>query len=594
MFEQLSTDHGLTWSDASAAFGTLDLRGRNVSFGASTERGVLAISGSGTDVLSLLSRDVQTAPIADQVWSEVKQLSFSFNDPHSTRAVYLTSLRATQVNDALVVVGQGSDSNVWAIHGREDALEWIAAPPDSWTEPVVVWRGPSEPDVPAVASDSVGRLHVVWGVDDASRSTSTVYHARLDANGWRRPRKVLVPFEGSSALPALSLEEGLIHVAVTNRETGGVYYGRSQTGDAIGIGGFGDLLNVPWPSVAPLVSSRPAIHVDLSGVLHVAYPIPVNEGRGIYHARSEDQGGTWKLTGCVFDAQAADWTMVDRPSLAVDVDNTIHLVWVRRGLQPDLVPVSIHHVSSHDGGRSWSEPMLVAEGAYDFPQVLISAPGVVHVVWADSRGPSGWSHRWSGDGGKTWAVSSRVPGLGIVDAPIGVASDGEGKVHAVGAEPGGELGPRLVHVQWDPTQEQWTKPETISLRWPVRSVSGTSVALRPELGQLDVVMRGSILDDGGHTSQCLLHMRRAIAPVVVDLMRLVTPRPTPTATITPTPVPTPTPRPRIDPSRPGWGPPVVKVGPVSLPLAAIAGLVLAAVLVGVAVAFQGPTKRRER
>ena len=76
----------------------------------------------------------------------------------------------------------------------------------------------------------------------------------------------------------------------------------------------------------------------------------------------------------------------------------------------------------------------------------------------------------------------------------------------------------------------------------------------------------------------VLYASRVLPAVEVTPEPAFTPRPTMTPTPGPTPTPTPTPRPEIDVQEPPSAPPMVEMGPLSLPLTAVGGLLLAGVI----------------
>lgn len=271
--------------------------------------------------------------------------------------------------------------------------------------------------------------------------------------------------------------------------------------------------------------------------------------------------------------------MSDYPRLAVGVEGTIHVVWVRAALFGGGLAQGIYYAHSRDGGETWSEPLEVAEGAFAWPQVTVSGVGQVHLLWNEVTGEHAWWHRWSTDGGEGWTRPERVPGFGSVPGPARLIGDGSETVHLVGLGHDANEEPALLYTTWD--GQRWGQREMFHLDLDTSEASaGVSAALLPALGQFDIVFRGETQQEGEIKRADLWHSERTV-PVI-----LITPAPTatphPTATPAPTPVPTtpPTPTPSF-----GSAPPSTADGslPIPVPLilaGGLAALVVAGVLGG--------------
>jgi hypothetical protein len=262
--------------------------------------------------------------------------------------------------------------------------------------------------------------------------------------------------------------------------------------------------------------------------LHAVYSVSVNEGRGIYYVRSDDDGASWHLPGQVFDAVEAGWSGADTPRLAVDAQGGLHVVWVRVAPSPDPASEGLYYAYSDDDGETWSEPLEAAEGAYAWPRIEVSGSGQVHLLWNESLDGGTW-HRWAAsvsdalaEHGEGWTRTERVPGFEGVLGPVGLAADGAGVLHLVGLGKD-ELGePVLLYATWErPAEsavggEQWTKREAWQLD-AQPSEPGIEVALQPALGYLSAVLRTQVR---GGAEQPLLELRyteRTIPPVVVPM-----------------------------------------------------------------------------
>jgi len=292
---------------------------------------VLLVTSDGGGGLTLAAWDGSV----DQ-WSEPKRLSFSFEDPELERQVYLVSLRATLAGEALAVVGQGQDGDVWFLESRVSALEWAFAPPSPWSEPVDLSQSEGLPGLLAVATDTEDWVHVLWSEATAEGLPGEgLHYAGYNGARWTRSAEVLRSPEGKAEQPALVVVGDRLHVVWSGGRSGEIFYSRAYVRDAYVPGGWSEPQPLPAPGD---VGSEPVIVADLVGTLHVVYAVPLNEGRGIYYTRSADGGETWSEAQVVFDAAAAGWAMVDHPSLAVDQQGTLHVAWVRAPLPGSGLP----------------------------------------------------------------------------------------------------------------------------------------------------------------------------------------------------------------------------------------------------------------
>jgi hypothetical protein len=549
---------------------------------------MLLVASDGGGGLTLAARD----DAADR-WSEPKLLGFSFEDPELDRVVYLVSLRATLAGEALAVVGQGQDGDVWFLESQVSALQWAFAPPSPWSEPVELSQREGLPGLPAVATDAEGRVHVLWSqATGEGLPGEAIRYAGYSGARWTQPAQVLRSPEGKAEQPALVAVGDRIHAVWSGGWKGEILYSRAYVRDAYAPGGWSEPQPLPAPGD---VGSEPVIVADLTGTLHVVYAVPLNEARGIYYTRSDDSGETWSGAQVIFDAAAAGWAMVGHPSLAVDEQGTLHVAWVRAPLPGSGLPEGIYYARSGAGGealrlrtprprsgQAWLEPVQVADGAYDWPRVAATSTGQVHLLWGEARGGFGWTHQWSVDGGATWTRPERVGRFAGVSGPVGLAGDGAGTLHLIGVGEDDAGEPALLYTTW--ADERWSELETFRLAPGTDGEPGVAVALRPALGRLDVTFRGKARSEGDEAHVDVFYASRSTPAVDVTPVPVFTPQPTMTPPPRSTPTATPTPRPAVNPVAPSPAPPVLSLGPVNLPLVSLGGLflvVLVVVVVGV-------------
>lgn len=535
---------------------------------------LLLVEGSGSDALTVAAWD-------GEQWSEPRRLGFRFEDPEFGEQVYLQDLdvalvqgavdAAAWTGKALVAAGTDGQGDVWVTPGYMGALEMVFAPPSPWSAPVSLSQGDGVPGLPAVAADKEGNVHVLWSeTETAGQSGSALFYALWDGRQWTRPAAVWSSPEGGAQQPALVAAGERLHAVWSGGPNGEVFYSRAFLRDAYAAGGWDEPRLLPAPIVA---GAWPGIVAGPGGVLHIVYAVPVNEGRGIYYARSDDDGESWSLLRQVFDAAGAGWMKADHPRLAVDARGGLHAVWVRETLSGDGAAQGVYYAHSLDGGETWSEPFEIASGAGTWPEVAVGGLDQVHVVWSDTSQGDAWWHRRSADGGQTWTRSERVRGLEGVPGPVGLASDGAGRLYLVGLGSDDAGQPMLLHISWD--GERWKEPERLRLEL-AEEQPGMSAALWPALGRLEVAFRGEELGQEGAGQAGLWYTSRAVPTVVVMPVPTWTPRPTATPLSTPTLVAIPSPTPDMGGS-PAAG---AGDGQVSLPLILGGGLA-AAIVAGV-------------
>jgi uncharacterized protein (DUF736 family) len=562
LYQQRSADFGATWGPPERVLEDLGRCPEGRTFLRTAEGALLWVGGQGSEGLTLAAWD-------GTQWSEPKYLGFSFEDPELGSRVYLDSLRATLSGGQLAVVGRGQDGEVWLLENQVDALDWAFAPPPPWSEPANVSQSQAVPGLPAIAADAEGRVHVLWSEASEEGAPGTaLYYARWGDQRWTRPASVLQSAEGGAWEPALAAVGEQLHAVWSGGRGGEMLYSWAYARDAYAPGAWSEPQPLPAPGPVGCCS---AIAADSEGRLHVVYAVPLNEGRGIYYTRSDD--GAWSEAEVVFDAAAAGWSMVTHPRLAVDEQGTVHVVWVRAALPGTFPPEGVFYARSTDEGGVWSEPLAVAEGAYDWPLVAASGMGQVHLLWNEATGRRGWWQQWSSDSGEGWTSPQRVPGLTEVPGPVGVATDGVGALHLVGLGHDDAGEPALFYVTWDGSR--WNSPETFPLEMG-GDAPGVVVALQAALGRLDVAFRGETEEEGAKQVD-VWHTSRAVPAVAVTPAPTFTPQPT--ATPTSMPLPTATPRPTVNPETPMPSPPSLELGPINLPLTSVGGILLAALIV---------------
>lgn len=572
LMQQLSEDGGETWSASSRVLADLTVCSAQIAVSPVADGRMLAMLNEGTDRLLLAAWD-------GSQWSKTRSLSFSFENPETGTTNYLDALQAhvTQ-NDTLAVVGQGQDGEIWVLQGQVDVENWIFAPPSPWSSLSIVSESDVHIGFPAAATDAEGRVHIAWGaISGLGQPDTALYYSRWDETSWSRPTVILDEVGGISQEPAMVFAGGVLHAVWSSGGTGTVFYSKVYPRDAYAAGSW----SAPYMMGEIDSGSSPVIIADLLGRLHVVYAVPLNEGRGIYYTRSDDNGESWSAAVQIFDAAVERWSGVNHPSVTIDGQGIVHAVWVRTPLPGNGDPQGVYYSRSTDHGKTWSDAMILTDGGYDWPQIVSTLAGQVVVVWQDLAN-NAVQYRVSDDSGQTWGYVSQIPGLQVVEGRVTLASDNADSVHLTALDVETGVGVELLHLVF--TEGQWVLLEPVELDGVYSPVGGAALSVASELGLIDVVGLGSRLVDG-ELLPSLWHTRRSIESKSAFPPDFA-PEPTPTQTPGPTPAPTPTPRPAVNPNAPQSSAPVIALGPISLPILALAGMGGALLLVVSVVIWQ--------
>jgi hypothetical protein len=510
---------------------------------------ILMVTGSGSDSLTLAAWDGER-------WSEPSQLSFGFQDPDLRKWVYLSNLQAALVRhpsepeersgeQVLIAVGTDQQGDVWATNSQTSVLDIVFAPPPPWSVPTNLPVGETLPDLPTIAADADGRVHLLWsqGTPAADAETALFYTywdgslgARQTEPRWSQPLNVLQSPQGGAEEPSLVIVDDRLHAVWSGGPNGEILYSNAFVRDAYGAEGWSEPRRLPAP--VP-IGSRPHITSDTEGTLHVVYAVPVNEGRGIYYTR-KDKDSDWSPARQIFDAAEAGWTMADYPRVAVGIQGTLHVVWVRAAFAAGGLPQGIYYAHSFDRGETWSEPLTVAEGAYGWPQLVASSLGQVHLLWNETAEQHALWHRWSTDGGLEWTRPERIPGVTDISGPAATLEDENGALHLVGLDQDDAGAPALLCSSWD--GQHWNAPEVSRLKSETIE-PGLAAVLSPIKKRLSVILRGERPGAAGNPEKDLWYTERAVPELVVNPAPTVVPRPTIAPSSTPAPTATPSPTP---------------------------------------------------
>jgi len=206
--------------------------------------------------------------------------------------------------------------------------------------------------------------------------------------------------------------------------TGGVCY-CCKTALATGMFGSPDTVAIAWRHVYP------------GNMRDIAFTISRDQGRTFSAPvrASEDQ---WSIAGCPDDG----------PSMAIDGEGRVHLVWPTAATENGQPVKALFHTMTADGVTFTPRVKLPTQGQANHPQIAAAADGSLVVVWDESGSGTRSIARARGvlDGsGQVTFTRSAASGTETGVYPVVLAGD-SGVVSIWTAGPPTESTLRVVHT----------------------------------------------------------------------------------------------------------------------------------------------------
>ncbi|MGH2536023.1 MAG: hypothetical protein ACRDHL_01365, partial [Candidatus Promineifilaceae bacterium] len=214
---------------------------------------------------------------------------------------------------------------------------------------------------------------------------------------------------------------------------------------------------------ANLIGS-PDMMVDEQGWLHVAYTQAIGPQAGVYYLRSSDDGDAWQAPISAYSAGRQD-RMLDHVRLAA-ASGALHLAWVEYAFPETFPPLALVYQRSTDQGLTWAG-LTRHEGPFDFPGLLATPDGDVHLAWSGTAESRQKYHGWSADAGRTWTAPVVTLNVGGLQGWPALGVDGAGEVHLLQVSSGqsGNAGQeQLFYQRWQGAG--WSEPISILGRLP--------------------------------------------------------------------------------------------------------------------------------
>lgn len=298
----------------------------------------------------------------------------------------------------------------------------------TWSPPVYVSWTAALSWSPAIAVNSTDDLFVVW----ADKSLDErIYFSRSTDYGatWSPPVNLSGTAIGTS--PAIAVDSsGNINIA-WNYYTAtleDIYFSRSTDNGV----NWTPPVNISWTAGW---SWTPAIAADPSGNLFVVWwDLTVNEE--IYFSRSIDSGATWSFPGNLSNTPIGEST---HPDIAVDNSGNINVIWDDEFPDPDEL---VYFRRSTDGGTTWTTPADISKNApFDYGSVIAVDTAVnINVVWRSATtGRAELFFSRSIDDGVNWSFPVNVSNITPNCYRQAIAVDGAGNIYIVWEGYDGEI-----------------------------------------------------------------------------------------------------------------------------------------------------------
>jgi hypothetical protein len=519
------------------------------------------VSADGNLVLiSTIMDNIYLSAWDGERWSEPQLQSIlrGFEDQEVLSQVRLGCRQsAISPNGRLYVVGcdEAGGGDIW-ITSRSllDTESWLGAPP--------VWRsletlaesslGFSEA---VLVSDQSGNIHAVWSQIDESVTALTgrtaIFYARWDGQRWSSPTGILSASDDNFWRASLTTDQdGRLLISWSGRDSGQIYFSWASAAQALRPADWTSPRVVPAPRRA---GSSPFVLTGSGESLWITYAVPVNEGRGIYLVKTEDQGQAWSEPILVFDGVSAGWEMVDRPQLAITSDGQLHAIFERYSHPTGSGSLGLYYAKSEDGGETWSEAELVTESAVRWSSLRSDGHRNLYRVWAEAGSGAVWFDR-SFDSGNRWSRAEQLPALTSTSGDASVLIDRSGSLHVFAAVK--QVNGNLVMQHWRWETSGWRGLESVGLGTSTNQQSGAVSAAISPTGRLGLISHLYTLDTESRLPiERLVFSQRSLevgSPLSLPTMQTeATPTPTGTATPDSDLAPTPTIDPALLQPRPG-------------------------------------------
>lgn len=462
---QVSTDEGETWSPAGNII-------PNPS-ACSTSSGIAA-STPEMFVYSLMING-QASFIA---WNGVKwsepQLEnglMYIQDPETTQQISLgcqqTAFQPSKNLIAAIGCDLGPRNDIWYTSLElGDLSSWFLSE-DTWQRPVDVFDVPGGSSSTQLMADSQGNFYALWiqadppsPSDAGSQPRRQIYFSGRIDDAWFPPGRVLQSLEGDvDLMTAAIVPDGTVMVAWWGEQARELYFSRAPLDRAF--------VSREWlePVLLP-ISAGNCASIDMvigpSGEIYVVYSVAFNEARGVYLTRSEDGGRAWSDPVLIFDGNADLWDRVGEAEIAVAANGDLHVVWYRQSISQEDLGLGMYYARSEDRGETWSPVETVLDGGVLWGDLVETSTGLLYRVWQEPAiRQTVISSQVSLDGGATWEPTLTVTNTAEALLRFSLVADRSGRIHLLQLAKAQTGSVNLLH--WITGETTWTSGESLTV-----------------------------------------------------------------------------------------------------------------------------------
>ncbi len=203
--------------------------------------------------------------------------------------------------------------------------------------------------------------------------------------------------------------DGTLYAAWTEYE-GTLWFSRSTDGGSR----FSKPLRIAGGDSAD-PARGPSLAVDADNAVFLVWTVGEDRAADIHFAKSSDAGRSFGVPRIAFESDGHS----DAPKIAVDNEGTVHLVYAESPAGP-FDRYHIRYTQSTDDARTFDKPREISRPlrknfeSGNFPTLSFDGEDNVYVLWElfpdrEDR-PQGLGFTYSMDGGRTFASPSVVPG----------------------------------------------------------------------------------------------------------------------------------------------------------------------------------------
>jgi hypothetical protein len=450
LYSKQSNNGGETWSPSQRILSQLSLGG------CPKENQIIGNSDNFSVMMTNTQDQIFLTAWNGQEWSDpqLQPTLASFVDPISLSNVDFGCHQSSIVDERLYIVGcdNGAGSDIWFTNSPLGELsEWFP-PPSVWTDPAVISSNSDEFNSPQIVSDTQGGVHAFW------THPSGIYYSRWDGEQWIQPSEIITsPFTDFDHLAAgIDEQNGILYLVWTTGDTGDLFFSWANIDGSTQRNEWAEPISL---SSSIFVNSAPDIYIDDNGIITVIFSVAINEGRGVYCLRSNDNGKSWENPWIIFNAVDAGWEIVEQPRVSKTDEGSIVATWLQSSPRSGPFAVFFSRIPEFENPK---QPLMVAGNNIIWHDIHGDVYNYIHRIWheVDNEESKIW-HSYSNDFGLSWTTPNNISSIGEMPVSIDLTADQYGQPHLTYITKDDASKLRLKHWIWN--GKVWQPGESVVL-----------------------------------------------------------------------------------------------------------------------------------